>query len=130
MSDESSLPLATSGSLSPRNTDTVAYRVLKELPRPLYPVGGIFSAWPQGIVWANVSTHGLGIVTNSELAEWQAAGLIVRETPLTPPQERARMQEERETATRDAAPAQDASSATAAHPWAFPEGAVEHPGAK
>lgn len=88
MSDESSLASATPGSLSPRNTDTVVYRVAKPLPREVYPVGAVFSAWAQGEKWAHVSKLGLGIVTNGEIADWEKAGMIVRETPLTPAQER------------------------------------------
>lgn len=122
MSDDVSLGSATAGSLSPRNTDTIAYRVLKDLPRPLYAVGATFTAWPQGILWANVSTHGLGVITNGEIASWVESGLIVRETPLTPAQERARNADMRAAATPAAEIALPPSDA---RPWAFPEGSPD-----
>jgi hypothetical protein len=68
-----------SGQLSPRNTDTVRYRVTAELPDPRLPKPGeTFSAWPQGIHFASVSGLGLGVVTNGDLADWEKAGKIER----------------------------------------------------
>lgn len=70
------------GSITTRNVDTVLYSVIKALPRPgLYDVGAKIRAWPQGEVWACVNIHGLGVIRNAELDEWEAAGLIVRERP-------------------------------------------------
>jgi hypothetical protein len=120
MSDEAAVS-ATAGSLSPRNTDTIAYRVMKELPRPIYPVGAVFTAWPQGILWASVSGHGIGVVTNGQLADWEASGMIVRETPLTPAQERARMQEKASEGIGVRGEGENASGATAAVPWTSPD---------
>lgn len=78
MSDAVSTQSAYPGTISPRNVDTVTYRVLRELPKPVAPVGGTFSAWPQGEVFACVSGVGLGLVKNSEISEWEEAGLIER----------------------------------------------------
>ena len=88
------------GSLSPRNTDTVSYRILKELPKPeVGAVGALFTAWPQGEVFACVSGLGLGAVKNGEIADWLSAGLIEREVQLTPAQERARLADLRAAGT-------------------------------
>jgi len=97
MSDEPSIS-AHPGTLSPRIVDTLTYRVLKPLPKPVAEVGGTFTAWAQGEVFASVSGLGLGPVRNAEILEWLEAGLIVRETPLTPAQERALYTETREAA--------------------------------
>jgi hypothetical protein len=119
MSDD--LPLsAHPGTISPRNVDTVHYRVLAKLPKDIAPVGGRFSAWPQGEVFACVSGIGLGPVKNSDIADWLEAGLIERETPLTPAQERARMTEALAAATPVAEIASEASSATGSRPWTLP----------
>lgn len=66
------------GSLSPRNIDTVLFRVVAELGQPGLPVGAHFAWWPQGEVFGHVSGLGLGLVKNSQILEWETAGKIVR----------------------------------------------------
>lgn len=72
------IPSDRAGSISPRNTDTVRWKVLRQLPYPALPgPGDSFAAWPWGTVWASVV--GLGpVVRNAELKEWAAEGLIER----------------------------------------------------
>lgn len=124
MSDEATSPAPNAGSLSPRNTDTVVYRVLKELPiAGIAPVGKVFSSWPQGEVFACVSGVGLGPVRNSDVALWEESGLIVREKPLTPAQERALMAEGRGKASDRPENASGPLATAAGHPWAFPDSA-------
>lgn len=64
------------GTISPRDIDTVSYRVVTACG-PWQP-GDTFSAWPQGEVWAHVNGIGMGVVKNSEIAEWLKAGKVVR----------------------------------------------------
>lgn len=69
------------GTISPRDVDTRTYRVLKPLPKEvedIAPVGGTFSAWAQGEVFACVSRVGLGRVRNSDIAAWVEAGIVER----------------------------------------------------
>ncbi len=122
MSDTGSVNPTSGASLSPRNTDTLVYRVLKALPVDgIAPVGGTFTAWAQGEVFACVSGVGLGPVKNSDIAGWLDSGMIICETPLTPAQERA-LTVERLAAVRRGPETPSASpAASSAIPWAFPD---------
>lgn len=117
MSDD--LPLSSHpGTLSPRNVDTVTYKVLQELPiAGIAPVGGRFTSWPQGMVFACVSGVGLGPVTNGDILSWMESGMIERVTPLTAAQERALYAETREQATVVAAEAEIAPASGKSRPW-------------
>ena len=117
------------GTLSPRNVDTVSYRVVQIIDKLPLGVGETFSAWAQGEVFACVSGLGLGIIKNGEIEDWEAAGLIVREKPLTPAQERARDAERRAAATTHAAEVEPAPGGAGSRPWTLP-GAVAAAGAK
>ena len=109
------------GTLSPRNTDTVHYRVIRDLPIPGFgPVGSTFTAWPQGETFACVSGIGLGPVKNSDIESWREAGLIERVVPLTAAQERERMRGERAAATPTAEIAQEAPESAGSRPWTLP----------
>lgn len=120
MSDGPVIESSHPGTLSPRIIDTLTYRVLKPLPKEVAPVGGTFTSWPQGEVFACVSGLGLGPVRNADILDWLERGLIVRETPLTPAQERALHAQTRAAAAQVAETASDASAATAAAPWPYP----------
>ena len=111
------------GTLSPRNVDTVHYRVIRTLPKDIAPVGGTFSAWAQGEVFACVSGIGLGPVRNSDIEEWREAGLIERLVPLTAAQERDRMRAEATAATPIPETTETASESAGSRPWTLP-GAV------
>lgn len=76
MSDEPTS--AHPGTLSPRNIDTVTYKVLGDGTKLPFAIGETFSAWPQGEVFACVSGIGLGVVKNGEIEEWVKAKLIER----------------------------------------------------
>lgn len=120
MSDE--LPTSSHpGTLSPRNIDTVHYRVIRDLPVPGFgPAGSIFSAWPQGETFACVSGIGLGPVKNSDIASWLEAGLIERTVPLTAAQERDRLRQERLAATPTPEIAPYAVESGGSRPWTLP----------
>lgn len=66
---------AISGSISPRNVDTVRYKVLKEVHG--FAVGEVFAAWPQGEVYSNINGL-LSTVRNSDIVEWVADKLVER----------------------------------------------------
>lgn len=126
----SDIPASTHpGTLSPRYIDTVTYRIKSPLCAKVGPVGGTFSAWPQGEVFACVSGVGLGPVKNSEIAGWLEDGLIEREIPLTPAQERARLAEERAAATPAPEIASRAPESAGSRPWTL-SGAVAAAAAK
>ena len=120
MSDE--LPLsAHPGTISPRNVDTVHYRVVTAVDKlPGVAVGQTFSAWPQGETFACVSGIGLGPIRNSDIAGWLEAGSIVREIPLTAAQERDRLRAMATAATAPHEIASDASQGAGSRPWTLP----------
>lgn len=65
------------GTLSPRNVDTVRYRVVKSLPNAKMPkVGELLETWPQGETYAFVIGVGLAACRNSDIDEWVTAGLL------------------------------------------------------
>lgn len=67
---------AISGSISPRNIDTVVYRVVRPLPAQGMPgPGAELRVWPQGEVYASVNGC-LRPITMGEVGEWLAEGLI------------------------------------------------------
>lgn len=120
MSDD--LPLSSHpGTLSPRNVDTVTYKVLQELPiAGIAPVGGRFTSWPQGMVFACVSGVGLGPVTNGDILVWVESGIIERVTPLTAAQERALYAETREQASQRPETDSPALGASTSRSWTLP----------
>ncbi len=121
MSDTGSVNPTSGASLSPRNTDTLVYRVLRALPVDgIAPVGGTFTAWAQGEVFACVSGVGLGPVKNADIASWLESGTIVCETPLTPAQERALTVERLAAVRRERETPPASPAASSAIPWAFP----------
>ena len=112
------------GTLSPRNVDTVHYRVIRTLPKDIAPVGGTFSAWAQGEVFACVSGIGLGPVKNSEIDEWEAAGLIERISGAAEsPRRGAQRMGAGSSATRAPETSPSASESAGSRPWTLP-GAV------
>lgn len=75
---ESVSETAIAGTISPRNVDTVTYKVVSELPYANLPKPGErMAVWEQGEVFVNVN-GGLRPIRNSEIDEWEKEGMIER----------------------------------------------------
>lgn len=84
MSDDTPVS-AHPGTLSPRNIDTVRFRILSELPYPeLGRPGDGLAWWPQGETFANLNGC-LRAIRNTDILEWEAAGKLERVDPAGKP---------------------------------------------